>query len=324
MPILITGGTGFIGAELARRLVARGEDIILFDIFPRTELVADIKDRVKIVRGDLQVWPEVLNAIRENKVEGIFHLGSMLSGPSEDNPWLAFQTITMGTMHVLEGARLFGVKRLVFASTSATYGLGTGEVITDETLQRPITIYGASKLYGELLGRFYRRKFGLDFRALRYFSVIGPGGRPTPVVAHNTFIIQNAALGIPYECVVSEDVAVPITYVKDAARATEMLYYAPEKQIKTICYNVAGMSSARSAKELELAVKKLIPEARISYRPDPEFMKFYRQFFGQMKVFDDGRAREEWGWQPVYTDLDKLVEDFVREVRTRPHLYGLA
>lgn len=324
MPILITGGTGFIGAALARTLVERGEDVILFDVVPRIERVADIRDKVKVVRGDLQVWPEVLNVIQENKVEGIFHLGSMLSGPAEENPWAAFQTIAAGTMHVLEGARLFGVKRIVFSSTSATYGLGTTGIITDETIQRPITIYGSGKLFGEHLGRFYRRKFGLDFRCLRYFAVIGPGAKPTPVVAYNSYMVENAALGKPYECTVSEDAAVPITYFKDAVRATEMLYDAPKEKIKTICYNIAGVSSAKTAKELALAVKKFVPEARITFKPDPEFMKFFREFFASMRVFDDSRAREEWGWKPGYTDLEKLVEDFLREVRTRPQWYGLA
>lgn len=324
MPILITGGTGFIGAALARQLVAEGEDVILFDIRPRIERVADIQDKVKIVQGDLQVWPEVLNVIQGNEVEGIFHLGSMLSGPADENPWAAFQTIVAGTMHVLEGARLFGVKRVVFSSTSATYGLGTDGVITDETIQRPITMYGAGKLFGEHLGRFYRRKFGLDFRCLRYFTIIGPGAKPTPVVAHNLFMIENAALGKPYECIASEDAAVPITYFKDAIRAVKMLYDAPEDKIKTICYNISGVSPARTAKELELAVKKFIPEAKITFKPDPEFMKFFGEFFANMRIFDDSRAREEWGWKPIYMDLEKLVEDFIREVRTRPQLYGLA
>ena len=180
MAILITGGTGFVGAALARRLVERGEDVVLFDIFPQIERIPDIKDKVKVVQGDLKVWPEVMNVIKENNIEGIFHLGGMLSGPCEDNPWAAFETNAAGTMHVFEGARLFGVERIVFASTAATYCIGAPKVITEETLQRPVLIYGVCKLFGELLGRFYRRKFGLDFRCLRYFQVIGPGAKPPP------------------------------------------------------------------------------------------------------------------------------------------------
>ena len=124
MAILITGGTGFLGAGLARKLLERGEDVVLFDVFPRLERIPDIKDKVKVIQGDLKVWPEVLNAVKDNKVEGVFHLGAMLSLPSEENPWASFQTNVAGTMYILEAARLFGVERTVFASSGATYGLG--------------------------------------------------------------------------------------------------------------------------------------------------------------------------------------------------------
>ena len=326
MAILITGGTGFIGSGLARSLVERGEkDIVLFDIAPRLNRIMDIKDRVKIVQGDLKVWSEVMNVVKDNNIEGIFHLGSMLSGACEANPWQGYQVVVTGTMHVLEAARLFGVKKLVFSSTSATYGMGIPETVTDETLQRPVTIYGAGKLFGEHLGRFYRRKFGLDFRCVRYFMVIGPGsGQYPPVAEHNTKMVEYAALGKPYVCKVRQDQGVPLTYVKDNIRATEMLYYAPAEKIKTVCYNTIGVSPARTAGELYQAIKKFIPDARLTFEPDPELVKFFDAFFGGMKAVDDSRAREEWGWKPQYTDFEKLVEDFVREIKTRPQLWGLA
>lgn len=320
MAILITGGTGFIGIGLAQHLATKGEDVVLFDIFPRIERLAELKDKIKVVQGDLKVWPEVLNAVKDNKVEGIFHLGSMLSIPSEANPWASFQTNVMGTMHVLEAARLFGVKRLVFASTAATYGPGSGETITDETLQRPITMYGAGKLYGELLGRFYRRKFDLDFRALRYCAVMGPGVKTIAVTQYNAWMVENAALGKPYECFVTEDTAIPVTYFKDAIHAIEMLYYAPEERIKTVCYNISGVSPAQSARQLELAIKKFIPDAKITYKPDPVTMEFF--YSQHMKIFDDSKAREEWGWEPKYTDFETVVEDFIQEVRARADFYG--
>lgn len=322
MSILITGGTGFIGAGLAQKLVGRGEEVILFDIAPQTERVADLKDKVKIVRGDLKVWPEVMNVVKENNVEDIFHLGAMLSVPSEGNPWGSFQTNVAGMMYVLEAARLFGVKRFIFPSSIASYGLGTGEVITDETLQRPITMYGVGKVYGELLGRFYRRKFDLDFRCLRYCGVIGPGVKTPGIAQYNAWMIENAILGKPFECFVTEDTSVPVTYFKDAIHATLMLYDAPREQIKTISYNISEVSPAPTAKELELTIKKLIPEAKVTYKPDPVVMEFYRN--QSMKVIDDKRAREEWGWQPLYKDLEEIVADFIQEVRTRPKFYGLA
>lgn len=321
MSILITGGTGFIGVGLAHKMVEKGKDVVLFDIAPRSERVADIKDKVKVVQGDLKVWSEVLNVVKENNIEGIFHLGSMLSLPSEENPWASFQTNVAGTMHVLEAARLFGVKRVVFSSTGGTYGLGIGEVIDDETLQRPTTMYGAGKLYGELLGRFYRRKFDLDFRCLRYFAVMGPGVKTMAVTQYNSWMVENAALGKPYECFVTEDAAIPVTYFKDAIRAMEMLYGASKEQIKMVCYNISGVSPAQSAKQLEMAIKKFIPEAKITYKPDPVTMEFFRSY--TVRSIDDSQAREEWGWEPLYVDFEKVVEDFIQEVKTSPKLYGL-
>jgi threonine 3-dehydrogenase len=321
MAILITGGTGFIGAALARRLVERGEEVVLFVRTPRLERFAVIKDKVKVVQGDLKVWPEVLNAVKENRVEGIFHLGAMLSTPSEQNPWAAYQTNVAGTMYVLEAARLFGANRVFFASSGATYGLGIGETVNEETMQRPTSNYGIAKLYGELLGRFYRRKFGLDFRALRYHGVVGPGATNMMVSQYNSWMIEGAALGRPYACFVAPDVEIPLTYLKDALRATEMLYYAPEERIKTVCYNVVGMSPARTVKELELAIKKSVPGAEITYEPDPSIMEFYRSY--PVKAIDDSRAQEEWGWRAEYTDFEMIVADFIHEVEANPRQYGL-
>lgn len=321
MSVLITGGTGGIGVGLAHELIARGKDVVLFDIAPQMQRLADVKDKVKIVQGDLKVFPEVLNAVRDNNIDEIFHHGGMMSIPSDFNPWAAFQVNVMGSMHVLEAARLFGVRRFVFASTDATYGLGTGQVIDDATLQRPITMYGAGKLYIELLGRFYRRKFGLDFRAVRYCMVMRPGVKVRALPVFMLWMVENAALGQPFECFAAEDVAVPVLYYKDAVRATMMLYDAPEEQIKTVCYNLAGISPTPTAGELEKAIKKFIPEAQITYNPDPLVMEYYRT--RGVSTIDDARAREELGWKPEFTDIGKVVADFIEEVKTRPDFWGV-
>jgi len=247
----------------------------------------------------------------------------MLSGPCEENPWAAFQTNIAGTMHVLEGARLFGIKRFIFISTAATYSIGIPKVITEETLQRPILIYGISKLSGELLGRFYRRKFGLDFRCLRYFQVIGPGANPPPSTQHCYYMVQDAALSKPYVCRVSEKEKSIFTWYKDGIRAAELLYYAPKEQIKTVCYNIVGVSPARTAGELALAIKKFIPNAKITFVPDPQIVQSFKDLISTEAV-DDSRARKEWGWEPLYTNLENIVEDYIQEIRTRPHIWGLA
>lgn len=315
MSILITGGTGFIGLGLARRLLEKGEEVVLFDIAPQRERLGDVRDNVKIVQGDFSILPEITNAVKDNKVRGIFHLGAMLSQTAESNPWACFQTNVVGTMNVYEAARLFDVSRVLFSSAVGTFGLGrTSSTITDDTIQRPITAYGISKLYGELLGRFYRRKFSLDFRAVRFPSVIGPGVKSPALAQYNPWMIEHAVLGKPYECYVGEETSIPIIYFKDAIRALEMLYSAPADQIKTICYNASGITPTNTASELERTIKKFIPDAVITYKPDPVAIEFAKSL--NIKVIDDSRAREDWGWHPRYAELEKVVADFIKEVKT--------
>jgi len=322
MAILITGGTGLIGAELARTLVSRGEDVVLFDISPNYARISDIKDKVKVVPGNLAYSAEVFNVVKDNKIEGIYHLGSILSVPSDANPWASFQVNVVGTMHVLEAARLFGVSKVIFTSSLTTYGLECPSVVTDETIQRPTTMYGCGKLYCEVLGMFYRNRFGLDFRAVRYASVVGPGVRTPGVAQWNAWMIEYPALGKPFECFVTEGTKVPVIYFKDAARSVDILYQAAKEQIKTTNYNVAGVTPSRTAGELEQVVKRYIPEAQISYKPDPKVMDFFRSV--HVDVFDDSRAREEWGWQPLYSDFEKIAIDTIEELRTRPERYGIS
>ena len=321
MKILITGRTGFIGAELARTVVSRGEDVILFDNAPNYARISDIKNKVNVVQGNLAYWAEVFNVVKDNNIDGIYHLGGMLSIPSNANPWASFQANVVGAMHVLETARLFSVSKMVFTSTIATYGLDiSSPVVTDETIQRPTTMYGCGKLYCELLGMFYRSRFRLDFRSVRYPAVIGPGVKTPGVAQYNAWMIEYPALGKPYECFVSEDTRYPVMYFKDAVRSVDMLYQAPKERIKVINYNVSGVTPSRTAKELELAVKKYIPGAQISYKPDPAVMDFYRS--SRIDAFDDSRAREEWGWQPRYSDFEKVVADTIEELQVHRERYG--
>jgi len=100
-----------------------------------------------------------------------------------------------------------------------------------------------------------------------------------------------------------------------------MLYYAPKERINTVCYNLSGVVPAPSAKDLEMAIRRFYPDAIISYKPDPLVMEYYRT--RKVEVIDDMPARIEWGWEPSNTPLEKVVEDYIHEIRVRPHFYGL-
>ena len=142
MTCLITGGTGFIGAEIARQLLQQGTNVVVFDINPSPHRLGDVATDVEILRGDLGNFSHVLDAVRTVAPNTIYHLGGMLSEPSERDPQAALRTNVLGTYHTLEAARIFGVREVMFASTIATYGLDVpGPVIDDATLQRPILFY---------------------------------------------------------------------------------------------------------------------------------------------------------------------------------------
>ena len=321
MRILVTGGTGYIGAELVRALLERGDEVVTFGPTSNMGRIADIADDITILRGNLAYSSEVFNAVKNHRVERIYHMGSMLSTPSQANPWASFQVNVVGTMNMLEAARLFEVPEFIFTSTIGTYAHGAGTVVTDTTLQRPATMYGSGKLYCECLGRFYRTKFDMDFRSIRFPSVIGPGTTQRTVAQYNSWIIEYAALGKPFECFVTPETKGPGMYFKDAVKSLLMIAEAPTSRIEMVNYNVGGLVPTPTAQEIIDEVHKHIPGAVYTFNPDPQIMDFYRT--SKVEVFDDSCARAEWDWLPQYSTIADIVPDFINEVRTNPGRFGI-
>lgn len=164
MSIIITGGCGLIGANLARIMLEKGREVVTFDVAPAQALPADLASRVTHVQGDITNYHEVLNALRDHGVDEVFHLAATLSAPSEANPWRAYKINNEGTYFALEAARVCGVGKFLFSSSMGSYGMGHDGHISDDTIQQPTIIYGVTKVFGELMGRYYQRKFGVDFR----------------------------------------------------------------------------------------------------------------------------------------------------------------
>lgn len=319
MNVLVTGGTGFIGAQVVRLLLSRGEKVMALDINPSTKLLDDVADRVEVVRGDLGNFSHVLSAVKRCRPRVIYHLGGMLSVPSDADPQASFRANAMGTFHVLEAARLFDVEKVLFSSTIATYGLDIRqEKIDDYTLQRPELFYGCTKVFSELMGLFYRRKYGLDFRGVRYPSIVGPGVKTPGIVQYNAWVIEECAKGRPYTMYVRPDTRCPVMYFKDAARAMVMLGDAPKESIKMVNYVVAGPTPAASAQELVDMVRARVPGARIDFQVDEEKQAIIDRL---ILPLDDSTARDEWGWRPDY-DQERIVEDFLEELRLHPERYA--
>jgi len=317
MAKLITGGTGYIAAELAHIFVERGEEVVLFDVAINEYRVEDIKNKVKLVSGDLGNFPEVANVVKDNKITEIYHMGGLLTLVSDRNPWASIRVNVIGTYNVLEAARLFSVTQIMFASSIGTYGLGISDVIDDLTIQRPTNLYGIGKLYCEGLGRWYMNKFGLDFRSIRYPAMVGPGVR-TP--GHwIPPMIEDAVLGRPHECLYAsaDDTGTPIIYLTDAARAADIVLQAPKEQIKMVNYCVSGMPEAVSTNDMETILRKRYPKTTISYRSP------LKGLVGGVKRFDDSCARNEWGWKPLYTTPEAVVGKFEKDMKEHPKRFGL-
>ena len=321
MAKLITGGTGYIGAELARILANRGEEVVLFDITINRYRIEDIESKVKVVRGDLGNFSEVINVVRDNNITEIYHMGAMLTYMSELNPWASIQSNVIGSYNVLEAARLFSVEKMMFTSTLGTFGLQRDEVLTDISMQRPLTIYGCGKLYIEGLGRFYSNKFGLDFRSIRYAQMIGPNVRTS--IHWAPPMIEDAILGKPNECIYgTPETTISMIYVRDAARAADTLLQAPKENIKMMNYNVAGIPSVISARELETFLTKRFPKTKITYKLDPSLQTLHGRH-AVMRAFDDSYARKEWGWKPQYTTLEAIIDIFEKDMKEHAKRYGL-
>jgi threonine 3-dehydrogenase len=319
MAKLVTGGTGYVGSETIRQLVNRGERVVAFDINIVNYRIEEVEKKVKVVRGDLGNFNEVLNLFKDNKIDAVYHMGSILSWMSEVNPWASFRANVLGTYHVLEACRLLGISKIMFTSTLGTFGLGMEEVVSDTTLQRPTLLYGAGKLYGEGLGRWYASKFGLDFRSVRYAHMIGPNVRTPGHWAPP--MIEDAILGRPHICqFATPDSVGSWIYVTDAAKAAIDILDAPKEKIQMMNYNVAGIPAVISARETEAILKKRYPEFKVEYKmgTDP------RRMTGGMAVFDDSYARREWGWSPVYTTPGAVIERFERDLKEHPGRYGLS
>lgn len=308
MTILITGGSGFIGQELSKILLERKHEVVLFDMVPPPEQEKGF-EKPSFVRGNISDWAEVCNVIREWKVEHVFHLAAMLSAQCEANPWAAIQVNGLGIYNVLEASRLFGVKKVIFTSSMGAYGPVQNGFVSDDTLQRPQIMYGVTKVFGELLGLYYHRRFGIDFRGVRFPQLIGPGIKSEGYGQYNPKMIESALEGLSFEAWVSKETSIPIMYIKDAIRCLFELFEAEEGKIKTRVYCVGQVTPSPTAGDLLEEIRKYFPKVSITFKPDPKAMEVLRGIPVQL---DDTNARKEWGWSIRY-GLKEMVEDFIKE-----------
>ena len=214
MNILVTGGCGFIGLKFAKKLLEKKHSVVLMDVNAEPLKNQPELERVPFIPGNVTCQAHLVNALKEHKIQWLIHLAASLSAPSEEDPWSTFEVNVRGLYHALEAARICGVERFVFTSSLASYGLHLPPVVDDVTIQRPIGMYGVTKVFGEQLGRFYRRRFGLDFRCIRFAQIIGPGVKTPGVAQCMPMVIEAAAKGEPFEMWIEEGSTMPLFIIR--------------------------------------------------------------------------------------------------------------
>jgi threonine 3-dehydrogenase len=311
---LITGGAGMVGRQLSRLLLARGDTVCVMDVAPASRLPADIRDRVSVVRADLSNWAEVIDGVRTTRPDTIYHIGALMPPASEQAHATAYAVNVGGTVNVLEAARLFRVGTVVYSSTTATFPPGLPEGCPNDYAQLPVTMYGVTKVCSERLGEYYHRRYAVDFRAVRFLSILGPGRvAGSGWSAYTSLVIEECVKGNPYVLKVNRDLRLRFIYVKEAALSLMRLGDAAASSLTTRCYNLDGFSA--STEEIVDAVRRHVPGARISYEFDADYQRVMDTQYGNIqRRMDDSLARRDWGWQASYT-LDEAVRDFVAGVR---------
>ena len=312
MRILITGGTGNLGSRLLAPLVQRGDEVTLFDLRETpAETLPEFK-KCRVITGDLARSEDVLPLIEELRIESIFHLGAMLSGDAEDDPDRAWNVNMGGTRNVLEAARLFGVKRVLFASTVATFGAGLPEPVHIDAPQWPVSLYGATKVAGERLGVYYHHRFGLDFRCVRLAAVTAPHGSAGGASGFCSLLYVEAIRNGSYEFYLEPGTRAPIIYIDDAVRTLVDLHDAPEEALTRRVYQVNGIGP--SAREMADTVKARLPDVRISYVPDPVRNAIVDSWPSQLDATD---AANDWGWESRF-DLGDMTDAMISALTANP------
>jgi nucleoside-diphosphate-sugar epimerase len=304
--ILVTGANGQIGTVLTRALRRKyGHDWVL-----ATDIRKEITDH------DHYEFLDILNPVRfreilgDYKITQIYHLAAILSANGEYNPEKTWNINFNGLMTILKAGMEFNLDRIFFPSTIAVFGDTTPKLNTAQDVPMlPTTVYGMSKVSGELWCNYIFNRYGFDVRSIRYPGIIGhdslAGGGTTDYAVE---IFPAAIKGEKYTCFLNKDTRLPMMYMDDAIRATIELMEVPKKKISVrTSYNLAAMSF--TPEELGEEIKKHFPEFKINYKPD------FRQDIAASwsESIDDSLARKDWGWKPEF-DLAAMTKDMIEKL----------
>lgn len=307
--ILITGALGQIGTELSERLASiHGSDNIV---------ISDLRDfsssKYKFEKLNILDEKAYYEIIKKHNIKEVYHLAAILSAVGEQNPNLLWDVNMLGLKNILDIAKDEKLKVFI-PSSIAAFGPNTPKDNTpQETIQRPSTIYGVSKVAGELLADYYHSKFGVDARGVRFPGLIShkclPGGGTTDYAVHIYFeAVKNSS----YTSYIAKSTYMDMLYMPDAIESIVKIMQADSKELKhRNAYNITSMSIA--PEDIEKSIQKVMPEFKLTYDVDPVRQEIAESWPNSL---DDSKARLDWGWNPKF-DLDKMTIDMITEIRKK-------
>ena len=312
--ILVIGATGQIGSELTLELRKRyGDDHVIAGYIPSAMPKGELKASGPSAIADVTDRQSIEVVARQFKIDTIYNLAALLSVVAESRPAMAWKIGIDGLWNVLEVAREYNCA--VFTPSSiGSFGEATPHVKTpQDTIQRPRTMYGVTKVSGELLSDYYHIRFGVDTRSVRFPGLISyvtpPGGGTTDYAVD---IYYSAVKGEKFECPIAAGTFMDMMYMPDGLRAAiEIMEANPDKLIHRNSFNIASMSF--DPEIIYNNIKKYMPDFHMEYKVDP-----LRQAIAESwpNSLDDTCAREEWGWKPEY-DLDSMTQDMLAKLKIR-------
>lgn len=308
--ILVTGAGGQVGLELLRHLHARGDEVHATDVAARPK---GVPEDITWNHLDVTDADAVLTCMQGLQPDVVYHLAAILSAAGERRPLLTYQVNQTGTYNVLEAARQTGSSgrnpRVLFASTIAAFGPGLPDPVPNEVSMRPTTMYGVTKVAGELLGEYYHRKWGVDFRGVRFPGLINAGLPGGGTSDYALFMYVDGVRVGHYESFCRPDTRIPMMYMSDAIEGLVGLADADGDRLRRRVYNIRAMSPR--ADEFAASVRRVLPEVQLTFVVDPHRQAILDSW---PRDLDDSAAREEWGFSPKY-DLEAMTDHLIPEIR---------
>ena len=311
--VLIIGSTGQIGSELTMKLRSIYNGNIVAGYIPGAEPKGELAESGPSAIVDITNEQQIAETVSKYHIDTIYNLAALLSAVAEAKPQLAWKIGMGGLFNVLEVART--MKCAVFTPSSiGVFGNNTPKDKTpQDTIRNPRTMYGVTKVSGELVSDYYNIRFGVDTRSVRFPGLISyvtpPGGGTTDYAVD---IYYSAVKGEKFVCPIKEGTLMDMMYMPDALNAAISLMEAdPEKLVHRNAFNVASMSFDPEA--IYEAIRKHVPDFKMIYQVDPLKQRIADSWPDSL---DDTCAREEWGWKPEY-DLDAMTKDMLAKLKER-------